>query len=135
MALDFQTDIPSAEQFSTLFETTGWNEEYRLSPDRLIDALRASWYTLSVYDHGRLIGFGRIVTDLVMHAMIYDLIVIPEYQGRGIGSQILMRLMERCREAGVHDIQLFSARGKRGFYEKHGFEARPDDGPGMQYRI
>jgi GNAT superfamily N-acetyltransferase len=65
--------------------------------------------------------------------MIYEMIVAPEYQGRGIGAQILDQLLHRCREAGIHDIQLFCARGKRGFYEKYGFVARPDDAPGMQY--
>lgn len=133
MTLEFQASIPPAEQYSALFATTGWNEEYHLSPDQLIVALRASWYTLSAYEDGRLVGFGRLVSDTAMHAMIYDLIVAPEYQGKGIGSQILTRLIERCRQAGIHDIQLFCARGKRGFYEKYSFVARPDDAPGMQY--
>ena len=42
------------------------------------------------------------------------------------------RLITRCREADVLQFQLFSARGKRGFYERLGFVARPDDGPGME---
>ena len=133
MTLQFQTSIPSAEQFWNLFQTTGWNDEYRLAPEQLVEALRASWFVLAAYDDGKLLGFGRIVSDTVMHAMIYDLIILPEYQGKGIGSQILQKLMERCQQAGIRDIQLFCARGKRGFYEKHGFLARPDDAPGMQY--
>ncbi len=89
---------------------------------------------VSAFDDDRLVGFGRVVTDHVMHAMIFDMIILPEYQGRGIGTMILNRLVERCLALGIRDIQLFCARGKIGFYEKNGFEARADDAPGMQLR-
>jgi N-acetylglutamate synthase-like GNAT family acetyltransferase len=61
-----------------------------------------------------------------------NVIVLPELRGRGIGTQIVERLVARCREADVLQVQLFSARGKREFYERLGFAARPDDGPGME---
>jgi GNAT superfamily N-acetyltransferase len=133
MSIEFHTRIPARDQFWELFQTTGWNEKYRLAPDDLLRALQASWYMLSAYDGERLVGFGRLVSDGVLHATVDELIVLPEYQGQGIGGKILEMLVEKCREAGVHDIQLFSARGKREFYEKRGFRARPDDAPGMQY--
>ncbi len=134
MSLNFRTELPNADEYTSLFQTTGWNAEYQLSPAQLAQSLLNSWYTLSAYDGERLVGFGRLVGDTVMHAMIYDLIVLPEYQGRGIGGQLLDMLVQHCREAGIHDIQLFCARGKRAFYEKRGFVARPDDAPGMQYK-
>lgn len=132
--IEFCDELPDRDQFWELFQTTGWNEEYRLAPDDFMKVLRSSWYMLSVYDGNRLVAFGRLASDGVMHAMIYEMIVLPEYQGQGIGGQILEHLIQKCREAGIHDIQLFCARGKRGFYEKYGFVARPDEGPGMQYR-
>ena len=133
MNIEFSSETPVREQFWELFQTTGWNVKYQLSRDDLMRALRASWYMLSAYDGERLVGFGGLVSDGVLHAMVYELIVLPEYQGRGIGAEILERLVKQCREAGVRDIQLFCARGKRAFYEKRGFKARPDDAPGMQY--
>ena len=133
MPIELRSEIPACDQFWNLFQTTGWNENYQKSPDELIQALRSSWYLLGVYDGERLVGFGRLVSDGVLHAMIYELIVLPEYQGLGIGGEILEKLVEKCREAGVRDIQLFCARGKREFYEKRGFVTRPDDAPGMQY--
>jgi GNAT superfamily N-acetyltransferase len=63
-----------------------------------------------------------------------EMIVLPAYQGQGIGGEILRRLVGKCQQAGIRDIQLFCAHGKRAFYEKRGFFARPDDAPGMQYR-
>jgi GNAT superfamily N-acetyltransferase len=133
MNISFRSEIPTHDQFWALYQTTGWNEEYQLSPDDLMQALRSSWYTLCVYDEERLVGFSRLVSDGVLHAMVYELIVLPEYQGQGIGGKILEKLVEKCQESGVRDIQLFCARGKRKFYEKRGFTARPEDAPGMQY--
>jgi GNAT superfamily N-acetyltransferase len=133
MNISFRAGLPASDQFWKLFQTTGWNENYQLSPDELMQALRSSWYLFGAYDGERLVGFGRLVGDGVVHAMIYELIVLPEYQGQGIGGKILERLTGKCHEVGVRDIQLFCARGKRKFYEKRGFVARPDDAPGMQY--
>lgn len=133
MTLRYQTYPPTPDQYFALFETTGWNAEYHLTPHDLAKVIAHSWYMVSAYDDDRLIGFGRMMSDSV-HAMIYDLIVAPDHQRQGIGSEILKRLMDRCREAQVRDIQLFCAAGKRDFYERHGFVARPDDAPGMQYR-
>jgi GNAT superfamily N-acetyltransferase len=133
MEIDIRSEIPAEDQFWVLFQTTGWNEKYGLSPDELVRALRSSWHVLAAYDGNRLVGFGRLLSDGVLHAMVYELIVLPEYQGQGIGGRILEKLVEKCRASGVRDIQLFCAAGKRDFYQKHGFIARPDNAPGMQY--
>jgi N-acetylglutamate synthase-like GNAT family acetyltransferase len=66
--------------------------------------------------------------------MIYDLIVIPSYRRRGIGSEILRRLIIKCQEAGIREVQLFSAAGKSAFYQKRKFEERPANAPGMRLR-
>ena len=133
MPIEFRTVIPTRNQFWKLYQTTGWNENYRLSPDELLQGLRSSWYALGAYDNEILVGFGRLVSDGILHAMIYELIVLPEYQGQGIGGKILEKLVEKCQKTGVRDIQLFCAAGKQEFYEKRGFVARPGDAPGMQY--
>ena len=133
MAPTFSSEIPSSDQFWDLFQTTGWNQNYRLSAAELSRALQGSWYLICAYEQDRLVGFGRLVSDGVLHAMVYELIVAPDYQDQGIGSQILGRLIARCREHHIRDIQLFCARGKRAFYERRGFVARPEDAPGMQF--
>ncbi len=75
---------------------------------------------------------GRTISDGHLHALIVEVIVDPEWQLRGIGREIMTRLLARCRATGIDSIQLFCARGKRGFYEGLGFEARPQDAPGME---
>lgn len=134
MTLTFRTDLPNPAEYLALFETTGWNESYGVTAEELGDANARSWYVVSAYDADRLVAFGRVVSDGVLHAMVYDMIVQPEYQRAGLGSEVLSRLLERCREANIRDVQLFCARGKKTFYVRHGFEPRPDDAPGMELR-
>jgi len=133
MNIEYRSQTPSQERFNALFETTGWNREYKATPEELIRAVTNSQFVVAAYDGDELVGFGRVVTDGVLHAMIYDMIVHPSYQHHGIGTQILHSLLLNCIEANIRDIQLFCATGKRSFYEKNGFLARPNDGPGMQY--
>ena len=133
MAIRYQTFPPTPDEYFALFQTTGWNEEYQLTALDLARALKGSAFMVSAYDGSRLVGFGRMVSDSI-HAMIYDLIVAPDCQRHGIGGEILDRLVKHCQDAHIRDIQLFCAKGKRDFYERHGFVARPDDAPGMQYR-
>jgi GNAT superfamily N-acetyltransferase len=133
MMTQFESRIPDMDDFWRLFATTGWNDEYGLSPAELHVAVSRCWFAVSAWQADRLVGFGRVVSDGVLHAMIYELIVVPDCQGQGIGAEILAQLVARCHEAGVRDIQLFSARGKCGFYERRKFRARPHDAPGMEY--
>ncbi len=134
MDFSFIQEVPTPENFWELFQSTGWNEEYGLTPAEVHQALQSSWYLIAVYHDSQLVGFGRLVSDGVLHAMVYELIVAPAYQNRGLGSQILERLIARCRVHRIRDIQLFCARGKRRFYEKRGFVARSEEAPGMQYK-
>lgn len=133
MVFTLKEEIPPIDKLWPLFLSTGWNAEYALAPEELSDAVCRSWYVVSAYEGGRLVGFGRVVSDGVLHAMVYDLIVDPGFQERGVGSQVLEKLVKKCREANVRDVQLFSARGKAGFYEKRGFVPRPSDAPGMEW--
>ena len=89
---------------------------------------------MTAYCEGRLAGTGRVISDGVLHALIVDVIVPPEYQGRGIGTSIMERLIERCRAARIHDVQLFCARGKAPFYRRLGFVNRPADAPAMDFK-
>jgi GNAT superfamily N-acetyltransferase len=132
--IEYRAEIPDQQQFFALFETTGWNLNYKAAPQELSHMLANTWYILAAYDGEQLVGFGRVVSDLVLHAMIYDMIILPAYQGQGIGGEILDRLVAKCLQHSIRDIQLFCARGKRLFYENRGFVARPDDAPGMQFR-
>ena len=70
------------------------------------------------WDGRALIGAGRAITDGVRYAVIFDVVVLPEYQGKGIGKKIMTFLGERAKAA---NILLYAASGKEGFYQELGY--------------
>ena len=86
---------------------------------------------------GRPIGIGRVVWDHGYVIYIADVIVIPEYQGQGLGRMIMEQIMafihEQLKPGYKFMVSLASAKGKQDFYKKFGFIERPNDdvGPGM----
>jgi GNAT superfamily N-acetyltransferase len=133
-SLIFEDRLPDPKKYWKLFQTTGWNKEYNFSVKDLARAIQNSWYAISIYHSNDLIGFGRIIADGVHHALIVDLIIHPGYQGQGLGSQLLNRLVRKCKDNKIRDVQLFAAKDKSEFYERSGFEKRPLNAPGMQLR-
>ena len=132
LAIEYRAELPAAEEFVRLFRSSGWTEAFGVAADRLAATLPHAWYAVCARCGGQLVGTGLVLSDGVLHALIVNVIVVPEVRGHGIGTEIVKRLVARCQEMGMLQVQLFSARGKRGFYERLGFVARPDDGPGME---
>lgn len=88
-------------------------------------------------NNDRVIGMGRLVGDGLVIMNIQDLIVRPEYHGKGVGSELINRLREKAIELLLPGeelmLTLMCAKGRERFYEKNGFIARPTKslGPGM----
>lgn len=85
---------------------------------KLETAFRNSEMRCFAYHDGNLIGAGRGISDGALRAAIYDMVVLPEYQGKGIGSMIMNYLLER---ANAEIIMLFANPGKEPFYSRFGF--------------
>ncbi len=132
MHFTYNNQIPEKDAYFRLLLTTGWNEHYLFTADEAHLALNGSWYCVSAYSDNELVGFGRVISDGIHHALIADLIVFPDFQDKGIGSTILKMLIDRCEQNRIRDVQLFSAKGKAGFYERFGFISRQPDAPGME---
>ncbi len=82
---------------------------------------------LSAWDEGRLVGFGRVLTDYTYRASIWDLVVDPGYQGQDIGTQIMQRILEHPALKRVEHFWLCT-RDKQSFYEKLGFTSNEQTG-------
>lgn len=134
--VNFKEILPTTEDYFMLFGTTGWNDVYGASAGELYNAISSSWYAVCAYDEAdKLIGFGRVISDGVLYAVICDMIVEPKYQNQGIGSALLQWMIRKCKETNIRIIWLFAAADKSGFYKKHGFNERPLNAPGMQMKL
>lgn len=132
--IEYKLTKPNIIKYWDLFQSTGWNADYKFTIEDLDSAIENSRYSISVYLKNNLIGYGRIISGGIHHALIVDLIISPDYQGKGIGSELLKKLLEKCIQNKIRDIQLFSAKDKFKFYEKFGFEKRNENSPGMEFK-
>ena len=73
-----------------------------------------------VFDGPKLIGVGRALADGLDCSYICDIAIHCEYQGIGLGSQIVQNLIEQSQ--GHKKIILYANPGKEGFYSKLGFK-------------
>ena len=87
-------------------------------PDVHKQAFEASHTTVFIYHAGRLIGFGRAISDGAYQAAVYDCAVVEECQGKGIGNILMKNILS---ESSHCNVILYASPGKEGFYEKHGF--------------
>lgn len=81
-------------------------------------AFHNSHTVVFVFDNENLIGFGRVISDGEYQSAIYDVAILPEYQQKGIGKQIIQYMVGRT--PGCNFI-LYAAPGKELFYQKIDF--------------
>jgi ribosomal protein S18 acetylase RimI-like enzyme len=81
-------------------------------------AFENSQVVIFAFDNGKLIGFGRAISDGICDAAIYDVAILPEYQRKLIGSRIVRYILEQLSGC---DVILFSTPGTEPFYEKFHF--------------
>lgn len=125
---------PSADEFNNLTNSVGWG----IREKKIIEeALKNTLYSLCVYDDNKLIGYGRIIGDKTIFLYIQDIMVIPEYQNKHIGTEIMNNLLKQINEYKKINpsirTYLGASKGKESFYEKFGFISRPNEelGSGM----
>jgi GNAT superfamily N-acetyltransferase len=113
-----------------LFRTVGHNpyldfEEKNMM--QLIDRLvRNSHHTVQVFSKRKLIGFGRTFSDGVLYVTLHDIIVHPKFQRKGIGANIVKKLLKFYENFPRKDlIRVFTVKEAEGFYSKLGLEEFP----------
>jgi ribosomal protein S18 acetylase RimI-like enzyme len=88
-------------------------------PKNLEKVFSNSMFKCFVSDTEKIIGVGRALADGSDCSYICDVAVLPAYQGKGIGSDIVKKLIELSK--GYKKIILYSSPGAESFYKKLGF--------------
>ena len=74
------------------------------SPERHLELLRRSAHVVFAFDGDRVVGFVNAISDGVLSAYVPLLEVLPDYRGRGIGSELMRRLLERVGHVYMVDV-------------------------------
>jgi len=88
-------------------------------PDILKKTFNNSDLVCFAWDGETLVGLARALSDGTVQSVIYDLCMLPEYQGKGLGSRIMKGMIARLN---TKNVVLWSVPGKEGFYARLGFK-------------
>ena len=115
-------NVLQAEDFVRLKVATGFIDR----PLQQVEvALKNGLFNVSAICDGKVVGMGRLVGDGAMYWYLQEIIVLPEYQGKGIGKSIVNRLIEHIKNASIPGtevhIGLIAVKGKESFYEEFDF--------------
>ncbi|GGE16226.1 N-acetyltransferase [Marinithermofilum abyssi] len=105
------------DELESVFQAVGWKKHTK---DRLIKAFQASYYIAIAYDQNRVVGCGRVLSDGEMYACIYDVVIHPEYQGKGVGKAIMSNILSKLEN--ISFVHLTATTGNESFYAKLGLK-------------
>jgi len=112
-------------ELQDLFLSVKWSSgEYS---DKLVAAIKNSSTVFTAWDNDKLIGLINVLDDGIITAYVHYLLVNPEYQGQGIGRELMRLVTEKYKN--YLRIVLIAYNKAIGFYEKCGFKTGIDDTP------
>lgn len=84
--------------------------------------LQGSSLTIGVVDEqDNLIAFTRVLTDYIFKAFIFDVIVSPDWRGKGLGDALVQQIKTNERLTRVKHFELYCKGDMIDFYTRHGF--------------
>ena len=108
-----------------LFEQADWAQGRSVEAAQRM--LAQTDLVISAWDGSALVGIGRVLTDYVYRASIWDVIVDRHYQDQDIGKRIIQRILEHPT---LSEVELFwlCTRRYQGFYASLGFSDKEQTG-------
>ena len=113
------------EELQDLFLSVEWSSGH--FPDKLQIAMRNFETVISAWDENKLVGMICAMDDGIMTAYIHYLLVMPEYQDKGIGRELVLRVKEIYND--YLRIVVVGYDEEIEFYENCGFKKADDASP------
>jgi ribosomal protein S18 acetylase RimI-like enzyme len=116
---------PTVAEFRRL---RGPDAENEMGDEGLAAGLESALYSCVVLHEGDVVACGRVIGDGGMYFYVQDVIVLPEYHGRGLGVKVMdavVAYLQRVARPGAF-VGLMDDDNAEGFYERYGFQRRQD---------
>ncbi|MEB6196743.1 GNAT family N-acetyltransferase [Mammaliicoccus sciuri] len=110
--------IPSNEDLQKIYLSVGWDVYVKNNEDMTV-LLKNTCYFVTVWDNDQLVGLTRVISDDHSIAYVQDILIDPDYQGNGMGSNLLNMIKERFNH--VRQVVLMTDTSEKtiNFYEKN----------------
>ena len=119
-------------ELEELCDRVGWA---RRPLRKVKKAINHSFLVVSMWEvqgkKRRLIGFARATSDHAFNATIWDVVVDPNFQGRGLGKAMMKYTISQLRSEDISNITLFADPQVVKFYQRLGFILDPEGIKGM----
>ena len=79
-------NVLTAADFIKLYESAGWGKKCE---DIVQVSLENSYVTFAVIEEENVIGMARLLGDGGMAFYLKDFVILPEFQGKGMGKALL----------------------------------------------
>lgn len=113
-----ETKEINIEDILILYKANEWSSANK--PNELYNALLNSETLITAWEGKQLVGLGNAISDGYLTVYYPHLLVLPEYQGKGIGKLIMDKMQEKYSH---FHMQMLTADGRAvDFYKKNGFE-------------
>lgn len=126
---DREIDLYELEE---LCSAVGWS---RRPLRKVKKAIQYSFLVVSMWEmrgtQRRLIGFARATSDHAFNATLWDVVVHPDCQGRGLGKALMKYIIKKLRSEDISNITLFADPHVVDFYRNLGFMSDPEGIKGM----
>ena len=127
----------TANEFISIWNAVEWGDFLEI--ERVEMALKNSICTFGIYINETVIGMGRLIGDGAMSFYLKDFAILPKFQKNGYGRELLTHIIQYIKTKTLYggSVELISSKGREEFYQKFGFELRPNeyDGAGMFLHI
>ena len=119
-------------ELEELCDAVGWSRR----PIRKVrKAIQNSFLVITMWEQRgnrkRLIGFSRATSDHAFNATIWDVVVHPDSQGKGLGKALMKQLIKKLRSEDISNVTLFADPDVVDFYKQLGFMPDPEGIKGM----
>ena len=120
------------KDFVTIREDLNWNS---ISENIIKKAIKGSMVNISIFDNKKCVGVGRIVGDGVLKGLLTDVMVLKEYQNKGVGkilvTSLIKELSDMINDGECFQLEANPTANNRAFYIKCGLKYKPENQDGV----
>lgn len=134
MEIKYIEKKPTLAEYKQMRDCVDWNLAERGISDAMAQkSLDAAPYCVCAYDGNKIIGMVRMSGDQGMYGYIQDTIVMPGYQGKGVGKKLMQIILKNIQNKKGYLLGTCPSKVAVEFYASFGFKKRPENPNGFMF--